>query len=89
MNESIFIIQLMFVVGAVWLGLKYADKAIEEMYKRKGRPKNTKTKCPVSNNFLKDFELVNGHCVSCVTKGKCAMKMAEDYVNGLPKDKIK
>lgn len=47
----------------------------EKMYQRKERPKKTNVLCPKTDKPLKDFELFNGHCVSCKFHAICKEKI--------------
>lgn len=80
MDESFFISQLIAVVAVVICLLYLANKFIEYMYKRKERPKTTSVKCPANGEYLKDFELASGHCVSCKTKKVCIDSILKNFI---------
>jgi hypothetical protein len=45
-------------------------------YNRKKKTKISHVKCPVFDRMLRDFEVMNGHCVQCRTKKLCSEDIA-------------
>lgn len=64
------------VVLTQWANL--VNKMFDMFYQKKPRPKKTQSKCPVKGTYLKDFEVFEGHCVSCTEKEKCSLLIAKN-----------